>query len=156
MDEPTDSNARPSSPLDTVMGRLIVGLEYGVVLALWALSAVILIHSVVQFVQHRAGFPELTIQAIDGVLVVIIVLDIAYTVLGQLRSAVIPVRPFLYIGILAGVRDILSASAHLSFGGPLSNRDYDHTLVALGVGLGVVFILVLGLFILGRSGHQDP
>lgn len=156
MDEPTDSNARPSSPLDTVMGRLIVGLEYGVVLALWALSAVILIHSVVQFVQHRAGFPELTIQAIDGVLVVIIVLDIAYTVLGQLRSAVIPVRPFLYIGILAGVRDILSASAHLSFGGPLSNRDYDHTLVALGVGLGVVFVLVLGLFILGRSGHQDP
>ncbi len=156
MDEPTESNARPSSALDTVMGRLIVGLEYGVVLALWALSAVILIHSVVQFVQHRAGFPELTIQAIDGVLVVIIVLDIAYTVLGQLRSAVIPVRPFLYIGILAGVRDILSASAHLSFGGPLSNRDYDHTLVALGVGLGVVFILVLGLFILGRSGHQDP
>lgn len=156
MDEPTDSNARPSTPLDTVMGRLIVGLEYGVVLALWALSAVILIHSVVQFVQHRAGFPELTIQAIDGVLVVIIVLDIAYTVLGQLRSAVIPVRPFLYIGILAGVRDILSASAHLSFGGPLSNRDYDHTLVALGVGLGVVFILVLGLFILDRSGHQDP
>ncbi len=156
MDERSDPNARPSTTLDKAMSRLIVGLEYGVVLALWALSAVILIHTFVQFVQHRVGFPELTIQAIDGVLVVIIVLDIAYTVLGQLRSAVMPVRPFLYIGILAGVRDILSASAHLSFGGPLTNRDYDHTLVALGVGLGVVFVLVLGLLILGRSGHQDP
>ncbi len=138
------------------MGRLIVGLEYAVVVALWALSVVILLHTIVQFAQHKVNFPELTIQAIDGVLVVIIVLDIAYTVLGQLRSSVMPVRPFLYIGILAGVRDILSASAHLSFGGPLSNRDYDHTLVALGVGIGVVFVLVASLLILGRSGHQDP
>ncbi|HQU25751.1 MAG TPA: phosphate-starvation-inducible PsiE family protein, partial [Acidimicrobiales bacterium] len=129
---------------------------YAIVVALWALSAVILVHTIVQFVQHKVSFPELTIQAIDGVLVVIIVLDIAYTVLGQLRSSVMPVRPFLYIGILAGVRDILSASAHLSFGGPLSNRDYDHTLVALGVGIGVVFVLVASLLILGRSGHQDP
>ncbi|MHB1568747.1 MAG: phosphate-starvation-inducible PsiE family protein [Acidimicrobiales bacterium] len=156
MDERTDPNTHPGTRLDQAMSRLIVGLEYGVVLALWALSAVILIHTFVQFIQHRVDFPELTIQGIDGVLVVIIVLDIAYTVLGQLRSAVMPVRPFLYIGILAGVRDILSASAHLSFGGPLANRDYEHTLVALGVGLGVVFVLVLGLLVLGRSGHQDP
>ena len=154
--ERTDPTSRRSSPLDDAMGRLIVGLEYAVVVALWALSVVILLHTIVQFAQHKANFPELTIQAIDGVLVVIIVLDIAYTVLGQLRSSVMPVRPFLYIGILAGVRDILSASAHLSFGGPLSNRDYDHTLVALGVGIGVVFVLVASLLILGRSGHQDP
>lgn len=156
MSERTGPVTGKSTSLDVAMGRLIVGLEYAVVVALWALSVVILVHSVVQFIQHKVSFTDLTIQAIDGVLVVIIVLDIAYTVLGQLRSAVMPVRPFLYIGILAGVRDVLSASAHLSFGGPTSGVDFTHTLVSLGVGIGVVAVLVVSLFVLDRSGHQDP
>ena len=156
MSERTEPSARQGTTLDAAMGRLIVGLEYVVVVALWALSVVILVHSVVQFIQHKSSFTDLTIQAIDGVLVVIIVLDIAYTVLGQLRSAGMPVCPFLYIGILAGVRDVLSASAHLSFGGPTTSTDFDHTLISLGVGIGVVAVLVVSLFVLGRSGHQDP
>lgn len=155
MGEHSDPPARTGAALDPVMRGLIVGLEYAVVVALWALSAVVLVHSVIQFAEHKTAFPELTIQAVDGVLVVIIVLDIAYTVLGQLRSSVMPVRPFLYIGILAGVRDVLSASAHLSFGGRLSDTDFTHTLIALGVGIGVVAVLVVSLFVLDRSGHRD-
>jgi hypothetical protein len=58
------------------------------------------------------------------------------------------------IGILAGVRDILSASAHLTLT-TLSTVSLDNTLVSLGVGVGVVVFLLLGLLILGYSGHRD-
>lgn len=153
---PSHDHLNPTEKrVDVIMQRMITGLEYAIVVGLWALSVAILVHTVMVFLQHHSNFTTLTIQAIDGVLVVIIVLDIAHTVLGQLRSSVMPVRPFLYIGILAGVRDILSASAHLSFGGPLAQPDFNHTLISLGVGVGVVSILIASLFVLQHSGHRE-
>jgi len=86
---------------------------------------------------------------------VIIVLDIAHTVFGHLRASVFPVRPFLVIGILAGVRDILSASAHLTLSGPLTQTNFNDTLISLGVGVGVVLILLLGLLVLRFSALRD-
>ena len=47
---------------------------------------------------------------------VIILLDVLQTVLRHLGSGELPARPFLVIGILAGVRGIRSASAHLTLG----------------------------------------
>ena len=93
--------------------------------------------------------------AIDGILVVIILLDIVHTVFRHLRSWTFAVRPFLVIGILAGVRDILSASAHLTLSTHLSNSDFHDTLIGLGVGVGVVVFLLLGLLLLSFSGHSD-
>jgi hypothetical protein len=61
------------------------------------------------------------------------------------------VRPFLVIGILAGVRDILSASAHLTLSSSLAQADFNDTLISLGVGVGVVVFLLLGLLILRFS-----
>jgi len=58
-----------------------------------------------------------------------------------MRTSVFPVRPFLVIGILAGVRDILSASARLTLSGTLSKAEFNDTLIALGVGVGVVVFL---------------
>jgi hypothetical protein len=99
------------------------------------------------------------VSAIDGILVVIILLDIAHTVFGHLRASVFPVRPFLIIGILAGVRDILSSSAHLALSGTLSSVDFRDTMISLGVGVGVVVILLLGLLILrfaSLPGDDEP
>jgi hypothetical protein len=76
-------------------------------------------------------------------------------VFGHLRSWAFTVRPFLVIGILAGVRDILSASAHLTLSAHLSNSNFKETLIELAVGVGVVVFLLLGLLLLGVSGHND-
>jgi len=95
------------------------------------------------------------VAAIDGILVVIILLDIAHTVFGHLRTSVFPVRPFLIIGILAGVRDILSASAHLTLGSSLSQTSFRDTLISLAVGVGVVVFLLLGLLVL-RFAAVNP
>jgi hypothetical protein len=140
---------------DSLFDRIILGIEYAIVSSLLLVASIVLVRTVVSFLRYGRDFPNAVVGAIDGILVVIIILDIAHTVFGHLRSSVFPVRPFLIIGILAGVRDILSASAHLTLSGPLPQREFYNTLISLGVGVGVVIFLLLGLLILRFSGPMD-
>ena len=134
----------------------IVVVEYAIVASLLLLAGVVLVRTIDSFLNYgTTAFPVTVVAAIDGILVVIIVLDIAHTVFGHLRSSEFPVRPFLVIGILAGIRDILSASARLTLSGHLTQRGFENTLVSLGVGVGVVVLLLGGLLILRFSGHRD-
>lgn len=147
---------RGAQPLaDSGVRVALVVTEYAIVLSLLIVAAVVLVRTVAEFLTHHGSFATAVVAAIDGILVVIIVLDIAHTVFGFLRSSIFPVRPFLVIGILAGVRDILSASAHLTLAGPQTQTSFYDTLTSLGVGVGVVVFLLLGLWILNASGHRD-
>ena len=139
---------------DLVIRGLIIAIEYAIVLSLLIVASVVLVRALVTFFSHWGTFPQSVVAAIDSILVVIILLDIAHTVFGNLRSFVFPVRPFLVIGILAGVRDVLSESAHLTLSNSLSPTDFKNTVLSLGVGVGVVLILLLGLLILRFSGHE--
>ncbi len=129
----------------------IIGLEYAIVASLLIVAVVVLVRTLFTFITHENLFPQSVIAAIDGILVVIILLDIAHTVFGHLRSSEIPVRPFLVIGVLAGVRDILSASARLALSRTLTSTDFNETLISLGVGVAVVVFILVGLLILHWS-----
>jgi uncharacterized membrane protein (DUF373 family) len=139
---------------DSVIRWVIVVIEYAIIGSLLLVASIVLVRIVVDFLGEWHAFPQTVVAAIDGILVVIILLDIAHTVFGHLRASVFPVRPFLVIGILAGVRDILSASARLTLSGSLSQSDFHNTLISLGVGVGVVVFLLLGLLILRFSGQD--
>jgi len=145
-----DADAEETLP-DRCLRWAIVAVEYAIVASLLLVAGVVLVRTVVEFLRHQGSFAGVVINAIDGILVVVILLDIAHTVFGRLRSASFPVRPFLEIGVLAGVRDILSASAHLTIGGRLSERDFSNTLISVGVGVGVVVLLLVGLNLLRMS-----
>ncbi len=152
---------RPAAPqgtrgaTDAAIKDAIIAIEYAIVVSLLLVAAIVLARTVVTFLEHWTTFPASVVGAIDGILVVIILLDIVHTVFGHLRSWAFTVRPFLIIGVLAGVRDILSTSAHLTLSTHLSTTDFTETLVALGVGVGVVVMLLLGLLILRWSGQGD-
>jgi Phosphate-starvation-inducible E family len=155
MTAPGTDDGQASIRADAVVRWIILGIEYAIVTSLLVVAGVVLVRTVVSFLRYGHNFPNAVVAAIDGILVVIITLDIAHTVFGHLRSSVFPVRPFLIIGILAGVRDILSASAHLTLSGPLQQREFYNTLISLAVGVGVVIFLLLGLLILRFSGPLD-
>jgi uncharacterized membrane protein (DUF373 family) len=154
MAEDPSNETRAGTGMDQLVRWAIVAIEYAIVSSLLLVAGIVLVRTVVSFLSHWSAFPQTVVGAIDGILVVIILLDIAHTVFGHLRSSVFPVRPFLVIGILAGVRDILSASAHLTLTS-LSTVDLYDTLISLGVGVGVVVFLLVGLLILRFSGHTD-
>lgn len=148
MTERESSHLEHRQGADAVVRWLIHVIEYAIVVSLLIVSAVVLVRTIVTFLSHWHTFTQSVVPAIDGILVVIILLDIAHTVFGYLNSSTIPVQPFLVIGILAGVRDILSASAHLTLSGSIPPRDFHNTLISLATGVGVVVALLLGLLIL--------
>jgi uncharacterized membrane protein (DUF373 family) len=144
-----------SEPAEVVVRWVIVAIEYAIVASLLLVASIVLVRTIVIFFEHWDSFPQSVVAAIDGILVVIILLDVAHTVFGKLRNSLFPVRPFLVIGILAGVRDILSSSAHLTLSTSLKQSNFNDTLISLGVGVGVVVFLLLGLLILHFTGHGD-
>jgi uncharacterized membrane protein (DUF373 family) len=147
----TAGGTPPGLRADPIIRGVILVIEYAIVASLLLVAGIVLVRTVVDFLRDWSAFPQTIVAAIDGILVVIILLDIAHTVFGHLRASVFPVRPFLVIGILAGVRDILSASARLTLSGSLSQSEFQNTLIALGVGVGVVVFLLVGLFVLRFS-----
>lgn len=155
MSEPDSPQSRLSLSTDKSIQWSIVAIEYAIVASLLLVAAIVLVRTIIDFLGHWGTFPQTVVAAIDGILVVIILLDIAHTVFGHLRAYVFPVQPFLVIGILAGVRDILSASAHLTLSSSLTQSDFDDTLISLGVGVGVVVLLLVGLFVLRFSGLKE-
>lgn len=131
-------------------------VQYAVVLALLVLASVVLVRSLATFLAHPGQFPDSVVSGLDGVLVVIIILDILRTVLSHFEGTGFPVRPFLVIGILASVRDVLSASAHLTLQAHLTPQQFNQALVELVVAVGVVAILLGGLALLRWAAPDEP
>jgi uncharacterized membrane protein (DUF373 family) len=155
--EPSDANHQ-SIDTNSLIKWLLITIEYAIVASLLLVAGIVLVRTVVTFLSNWSAYPQTVVSAIDGILVVIILLDIAHTVFGHLRTSVFPVKPFLIIGILAGVRDILSASAHLTLSTTLTETGFRNTLISLGVGVGVVVFLLVGLLILrfASTNNETP
>ena len=129
---------------------LIDLLQYLIALVLLVLAAVVLVRSFVDFLRSWGGYPQTLISAVDGVLVVIILVDIMRTVLTHLEGWAFPFRPFLVIGIIAAVRDILAVSTRLtlSSGGTTAGEiPITQSLIELATSAGVVLILAVALFL---------
>lgn len=123
-------------------------LQYGVAIVLLVLAGVVLVRSFVDFLSAPKGYPETLVSAVDGVLVVIILVDILRTVLTHLEGWSFPFRPFLVIGIIAAVRDILAVSTRLTLGAAgASQGSVPQSLEQLGTSAGVVLVLALALFL---------
>lgn len=130
-------------------------VQYAVVVALLILAAVVLVRTLADFLAHPGRYPTSLIDGLDGILVVIIVLDILRTVLSHFELSGFPVRPFLVIGVLAAVRDILSASAHLTVATDLNSRTFNQNVLQLAIGVAVVIVLLFGLALLRWTGYPD-
>lgn len=137
----------------------LIVLQGAIAISLLVVAVVVLVRTLVTFLGEPGAYPTSLISALDGILVVIILVDILHTVVTHLRDVRVPLRPFLVIGVLAGIRDILSASARLELTGHQSSVNFNQSVIELGVGVGVVVVLLAGLVILGfaskASGGDD-
>jgi uncharacterized membrane protein (DUF373 family) len=94
------------------------------------------------------------LEVLDGLLLVFIFVELLYAVRTSLRSHEIAVEPFLNVGILAGIKEIVVLSveaATLLDNGP----NFARAVVEIGVLAGVVLILAISAVILrGRRGGR--
>src|SRR5579863_3883503 len=141
----------------TPLRALIDIVQYGVAIVLLVLAVVVLVKSFITFMTSLSDYTTALISAVDAVLVVIILIDIMRTVLTHLEGWGFPFRPFLVIGIIAAVRDILAVSTRLTFSAgsqPAGTPTITQSLFELGTNAGVILVLAFALF-LTRGQNVD-
>lgn len=121
----------------------------------WAIAVVLVLGSaallVAQFntLLHVRDTPTsaLMLELLDGLLLLFIFVELLYAVRVSLRSHEIVVEPFLIVGILAAIKEIVVLSveaASLLAKGP----EFSRAAVEIGVLGGVVLVLSLSAFVL--------
>jgi uncharacterized membrane protein (DUF373 family) len=128
-------------------------IHYVIALFLLGVAIYVLGHTIVDAFHHGTDFGTRVTAAINGVLFVIIVLEILRTVLSHFEQNEFQLKPFLIIGIISAVRHILTVNAQISLGH--STEHLSDYLLELGVNAAVVLALVVGLVLVRRS-EQRP
>jgi uncharacterized membrane protein (DUF373 family) len=134
-----------------VLGLSVDIVQYGVAIVLLILAAIVLVRSFVDFIASPGGYPQTLVNAVDGILVVIILIDILRTVTTHLQGRGFAFRPFLVIGIIAGVREILAVSTRVTLNNGATASNTTQSLFELGTSAGVVLVLAVALWI--TRGH---
>jgi uncharacterized membrane protein (DUF373 family) len=127
----------------------------------WAIAAVLVIGSVALLIAQfntmlrlrQSAASTVMLEVLDGLLLIFIFVELLYAVRSCLRSHEIVAEPFLIVGILAGIKEIVVLSveaATLLEKGPAFAR----AIVEIGVLGGVVLVLALAAFVL-RERRRD-
>jgi uncharacterized membrane protein (DUF373 family) len=91
------------------------------------------------------------VAIISDLLLVLIIMEVMSTVIHYLKTHSTTLRPFLFIGIVSGVRGILSISARLSVNPITTTGDeFNHAMLELAVYAGVILALGITLKLLGK------
>ncbi len=128
-------------------------LHYSVSAVLIATAFVVLVHSVWAALFNPGPFSQAIPELIDSALTVIIVLEIFTTVLSHFRDGGLQLQPFLVIGIVSAVRHILVVGARSSLTGEsskIAGAAFDHSMIELGVNVGIALVLVMALVLVTR------
>jgi uncharacterized membrane protein (DUF373 family) len=148
----TESSARSRPEIPSwILSSLGVGedlIYLGVALVLIGIALALLFRTVSDALTSGDAFVVAVTTAINGVLFVVIVLELFRTVLAHLQGGGFQLQPFLVIGIISSVRHILLIGAQSLAGG---TRAFEHAEIELAVNAGVALVLVIALVLIRWS-----
>ena len=124
-----------------------------VLLFLVALGA--LVFTVVRLATTEPFFPTGMLQAVNDILFVVIILEIARTVIARFSSGFYQLSRFLIIGVIASVRHILSVGSSLTLSTGKTPEAFDRAIIELIVNGGIVVALVVAILIT-RQADRAP
>jgi uncharacterized membrane protein (DUF373 family) len=151
---PPDARAKDSRG-DPVMRALEIGertLAFMVAFILLILAVALLGSLVVEFPRANGSFSARVITMFDGLLLVVILLEVYTTVRVHLAGGGFQLEPFLVVGGIAMVRHMLAIAAKIVGTGETLAQSRA-LLVDLSVSVGVLFVLVLALALTRWSGR---
>jgi uncharacterized membrane protein (DUF373 family) len=139
---------------DRVLGSVEDAIYWAIAVVLVAGSTALLVAQFNTLLRLRdTPASKLTVEVLDGLLLIFIFVELLYAVRVSLRSHEIVVEPFLIVGILASIKEIvvLSVEAATLLGkGP----EFSRAAVEIGVLGGVVLVLALAAFVMRvRTGE---
>jgi hypothetical protein len=116
-----------------------------IILFLVALGA--LVFTVVRLVTTEPFFPTGMLQAVNDIVFVVIILEIARTVIARFSNGFYQLSRFLIIGVIASVRHILSVGSSLTLSTGKTPEAFDRAIIELIVNGGIVIALVVAILI---------
>jgi uncharacterized membrane protein (DUF373 family) len=157
--EPQESDTEPDEEgRQRLADRMLGVLEDAVY---WAIAVVLVVGSVALLVAqfntmlHLRTAPTSTVmlEILDGLLLIFIFVELLYAVRSCLRSHEIVAEPFLIVGILAGIKEIVVLSveaATLIHKGP----EFARAVVEIGVLGAIVLVLAVAAFVLRERRRE--
>jgi len=139
---------------DRVLSRLEDAIYWGVAVVLVLGSVALLVTQFHTMLRLRSTpTSTLTLEILDGLLLIFIFVELLYAVRACLRSREIVAEPFLIVGILAAIKEIVVLSVEAA---TLLNKgpEFARATVEIGVLAGVVLLLASAAFIL-RARRVD-
>lgn len=130
-------------------------VHYVVAIVLLAVAVIVLYHTAYDLATNSEPFATAATTAVNGVLFAIIVLEVMRTVVAHFEHGGLQLQPFLIIGIISAVREVLTVGARLSLqqAGSEPTRQVLHgALLELGVNAAVVLGLAVALVLIRRVG----
>jgi uncharacterized membrane protein (DUF373 family) len=124
-----------------------------VLLFIVALGAIIF--TVIRLFTTTPFYPDGMLQAINDILFVVIILEIARTVIARFNSGFYQLSRFLIIGVIASVRHILSVGSSLTLKVGKSPEDFERGIIELLVNGGIVVALVFAIFLTRAAEKQS-
>jgi uncharacterized membrane protein (DUF373 family) len=130
----------------------IVYIGLGVLLAVS--SMVLLATGIMDFVQNllSGSFPQEIVALLDRILLVLLFVELLYTVQVSFREHTIVPEPFLLVGLIAAIRRVLVLTAEFAEIADKSDEVFRHFIYELGALTVLIVALVASLYILTRQG----
>lgn len=127
----------------------------------WAIAVVLLAGSLALIVSQvnvllglrNTPTTQVMLEVLDGLLLIFIFVELLYAVRTSLRSHEIVAEPFLIVGILACIKEIVVMSVNAAKTlekGP----EFSRAIVEVGVLGGLVLVLAVSIFILRLKRHS--
>jgi hypothetical protein len=132
----------------------VVYVGLGILLA--ASAVVLLVDGAVVFGRHLVAgtMPGRIIDLLDRTLLILLIVEILYSVQISFREHVLAPEPFLIVGLIAATRRILVVTAELADLAKTGGMGFRHAVLELGLLTLMVLVLVLALVLLRRRSPQ--
>jgi phosphate starvation-inducible membrane PsiE len=127
-------------------------------LSLLVLGMLIFSQSWYTFLQTASttGLLPAGLRLLNDLLLVIILLELYRTVIRFLQTGVLTLEPYLAVGVIACTRRILTAGAELSHLPEITPDLFNRYLMDVGLNVGVILVLVAGVFIVRNRSALPP
>jgi uncharacterized membrane protein (DUF373 family) len=132
----------------------VVYIGLGIVLA--ASAVILLVSSVVTFAQTAmtGSLPSSLILLLDRILLVLLIVELLYTVQVSFREHALVPEPFLLVGLIAGIRRVLVLTAEFGEMRDRTEEVFRHFMIELLVLTVLIVAITVSLVVLRKKGSS--
>ena len=144
-------DAEESDATTRVLDRVEDTFHIILTVILFGVATGALVFALIRVFTTSPFFPNGMLQAVNDVLFIVIILEIARTVIARFRDGFYQLGRFLIIGVIASVRHLLSVGSSLTLSDTKTQEAFDRGIIELGINTIIVLVLIVGIFLTQRS-----